>query len=418
MKIKLLPILSSLILATIFTSCLKSDNKTIELSTDATVHAISIDTVFGKEVPLTIDQINNQIFNTDSLPVNADTIVNNILVKSIQTVGGMISRIGNDGKDTIFNYQVDSVDLSKPLKFKVYAMDHNYDREYTLTINVHKEDPDSLLWVNMNNSPQLNKGESFAVSLDDNIFIYDNKLQASTAKTPKAEQWNEIALSRLDEIQEIQNVLSSKNKLYMLADNTIFVSENGETWTNMQLGTNIQNLLVVTPDNTLMAIREGKFISKKEKDESWKEGSLVPTDFPTQRVSSAFYERNNSAILMGQPEEGESTLAWFSETGSTWSKMISTNVDKQCPYLEQPHVFYYDKKLYAFGAKYDAIYESLNGQDWNKVNKKVFLPKEFEDKKEEMCALTIDQNNYIWIYWNSNEVWRGRINKFGHIIQK
>ena len=72
MKIKLLSVIVSFLLLSIgISSCLDSD-ETYEFSTDATVHAFGLDTIYGKHYTFTIDQLNRLIYNRDSLPVGAD----------------------------------------------------------------------------------------------------------------------------------------------------------------------------------------------------------------------------------------------------------------------------------------------------------------------------------------------------------
>lgn len=69
----------------------------------------------------------------------------------------------------------------------------------------------------------------------------------------------------------------------------------------------------------------------------------------------------------------------------------------------------------AFGGNFETIYTSEAGIAWYKANKKIFLPAEFKDR-ENNYSTVVDKNNFIWVIWSNggaNEVWRGRINKFG-----
>ena len=87
MKIKLLPILASLFIASLtITSCLDSDDK-VEYSNDANIYGFSINniktvliegndtttfTIKGSDYRFTIDQTGKQVYNTDSLPYLTD----------------------------------------------------------------------------------------------------------------------------------------------------------------------------------------------------------------------------------------------------------------------------------------------------------------------------------------------------------
>lgn len=76
MRIKFLSvILSFLLMSVAISSCLDSDTN-YEYSSDATIRAFGIDSI-GKGIyyKFTIDQLKGEIYNVDSLPVGADTII-------------------------------------------------------------------------------------------------------------------------------------------------------------------------------------------------------------------------------------------------------------------------------------------------------------------------------------------------------
>ena len=92
MRIKFLAIIASFLFVSIaISSCLDSDD-TVELSSDATVHAFGIDTVYGKHYKFTIDQLRRKIYNQDSLPIGADTIIDRILIDTFTVSGWITSR--------------------------------------------------------------------------------------------------------------------------------------------------------------------------------------------------------------------------------------------------------------------------------------------------------------------------------------
>lgn len=111
------------------------------------------------------------------------------------------------------------------------------------------------------------------------------------------------------------------------------------------------------------------------------------------------------------------SYVWMSENGENWDKLVSASDEKKCPFLEQPQLFYYDNRLFAFGGEGMKFYESLNGLDWNEASKKFQFPSDFPEQGANV--LTVDANHYMWINFDSsNDLHRGRLNKFGHKIQK
>ena len=134
MRIKFLSVIVSFLFVSLaISSCLDSDDSSYELSSDATVHAFGLDTIYGKHYTFTIDQLRRVIYNRDSLPIGADTIINHILIDTF-TVSGWVTAGIND---TIFDYTKDSVDFApivnkqEGMKFKVHAPDGTYPVSYT-----------------------------------------------------------------------------------------------------------------------------------------------------------------------------------------------------------------------------------------------------------------------------------------------
>jgi hypothetical protein len=86
MKIKFLSFIASFFMVSfVITSCLDDDNN-IEYSPDATIHAFALDTAGLGSYKFTIDQLSREIYNEDSLPVHADTIIDKILIKTLTSL--------------------------------------------------------------------------------------------------------------------------------------------------------------------------------------------------------------------------------------------------------------------------------------------------------------------------------------------
>ena len=177
MRIKFLSVIVSfLIVSFALSSCLDSDDN-YEFSSDATIHAFGIDTIHGKHYKFTIDQLNRLIYNRDSLPVGSDTIIDRILIDTMTVTGWITS---GSPTDTVFVIS-DSVDLRPAMNndagmlFKAHAADGVTVREYKLKVNVHLQDPDSLVWTDMQKrgnvfSNTINSGQQKAV-----VCVYMNR---------------------------------------------------------------------------------------------------------------------------------------------------------------------------------------------------------------------------------------------------
>ena len=163
----------------VITSCLDDDNN-IEYSPDATIHAFALDTAGLGSYKFTIDQISRLIYNVDSLPVNADTIINSILIKTLTTASGIVTMKDQNDQDSIVNIN-DSIDLTKYvnateknnfLVLKVWAPNMEVQNEYKVNIRMHTMVPDSLSWGKepIANNPMSNTTEKQKiVTLGDKI---------------------------------------------------------------------------------------------------------------------------------------------------------------------------------------------------------------------------------------------------------
>ncbi len=455
MRIKFLAIIASFLFVSIaISSCLDSDDNIIELSSDATVHAFGIDTIYGKHYKFTIDQLKKEIYNQDSLPVGADTIIDCILIDTF-TVSGWITAGVND---TLF-IQSDSVDLtgaltteketgnSRPdagVKFKVWAPDGITAYTYTLKVNRHNLDPDSLVWKEMETFSSINLDASStqkAVVLHDELWIYmTNSTNAYRTSTKAGEfGWTAVATNFPSNAKpetvvnvktaSIVQTTDNQDHLYVVASNEVYHSTDGKSWEKVTtLGNNIQSLIASFP-GTLTGITTDGYLYTSKDGINWDADSKtpLPDNFPTEHIySTNFTNTNNVSQVMavGMPKTDEQTYPWFSQNGSEWVDLYTTSYDAFCPALNYPVCMYYGNTFYIFGGekanKLDVIYSSITGIPWRKTEKKFLLPKEFNEITSPY-SIAIDNHNYIWVIFGGNNtknaVWRGRLNRLGFKMQ-
>ena len=439
MRIKFLSVIVSFLFVSFaISSCLDSDDNTYELSSDATVYAFGLDTIYGKHYTFTIDQLKRIIYNRDSLPVGADTIIDRILIDTFSVSGWITAGIN----DTLFNIN-DSVDftpiVNKPegMKFKVHAPDGSY-REYTVQINRHNQDPDSLVWHAMETFSQAPvSGKQKSAILGNELFVYTSHTtahQITTSESPAG--WSEINDVNLPDNVLLSTITTFQDKLYAVTDSKdVYSSEDGRTWNKVDaLSGNTVTLLAGFPDKLAGIWDDGsarKFCVAKPAPETgelaWELGEAVPAEFPVDNIySSLFTTANymNEAILVGLPEtiEGQ-TVPWFSYDGKDWAD-LSTSSTSYCPSLANPFIMNYGGTFYIMGRskenKLDAIYSSVAGIAWHKTERKFLLPEEFKSITSPY-TIAIDNKNFIWVIFGGdgkqNSVWRGRLNRLGFAIQ-
>lgn len=441
MRIKFLAIIASFLFVSIaISSCLDSDD-TVELSSDATVHAFGIDTVYGKYYKFTIDQLSREIYNQDSLPIGADTIIDRILIDTFTVSGWITSRDEmNINGDTIFN-KADSVDLRKAvnnetgMKFKVHAPDGVTVNEYTLKIRMHKQDPDSLVWNLMSSPlpvPAPASGQK-AVLFNNELWVFTQDAAYKTAiqpdennKYPSDCNWTKEAYTSFPNNAQLSSLvtLSGDNgqKLYIVTTaNTVYSSSNGSDWNEEnRFGSDVQALIASFP-NILTVITGNGVYTTKDDGVTKESGEFSGTNFPTENIYSTNFESNYQpqVMIVGKTgnDQSEQTVPWVSSNGSYWVPLNNTAYNVYCPKLANPVVMYYGENYYIFGSKeenkLDAIYTSVDGISWRKPQRKFLLDK---DMTEITAPYSIVVNApYIWVIFggdgSTNAVWRGHLNK-------
>ncbi len=443
MRIKFLSVIVSFLIVSIaMSSCLDSDDNT-EYSSDATVHAFGLDSVFGKHYKFSIDQLNRLIYNKDSMPVgaNVDSILGRILVDTFDVTGWITA---GSPTDTLFIMK-DSVDLrpavnkagQSGMEFIAHAADGTSSRKYYLDIRVHLQDPDSLVWKDMATegnvfSNTITTKPQRSVILNSDLLVYtSNTTVYKTSTEPYHYNWTQASISTLPSDAKLTSVINFQEKLYMATQSgDVYSSSNGITWDKMNgLSNNIVALVATFPKNelgnisaTLVGIQEDsqkkRYFCTTTDGLMWETKEAVTDGFPTENIYYTALTTANGVdkvVAVGMPQAvSKITTPWFSMNGDGWAALSNAS-GSFCPGMENPSILYYGGMFYCFGGKLDAIYSSIAGIAWQKVEKKFLLPEKFKDKGS--YSMTVDKNNFIWIVFGGNntknEVWRGRLNRLG-----
>lgn len=435
MRIKLLSVIIGFFAVSLsFTSCLKSDDK-YEYSSDATIHAFGLDTVHGKHYQFTIDQLKGEIYNVDSLPVGSDTIINHILIDTLATASGIVTSGVND---TILNIR-NPQDLRSPIALKVHAADGTTVRIYKVKVNVHKQDPDSLVWQNKGklalNAPT--KGSKAALLYDksnnaDRILLYTSENEVYTTVTNASSlQWEYKEVSGLPTDVKLSTITNFKNNLYVATESgNLYCSDNGFSWSKVNIGTTQITSLLASFSNRLSAMQQidNEFFFCRSYDGiNWDKGDKVSEEFPSANLYSTVFTTNTGtekALLVGNTltSDKKAVVPYFSynDESNGWADM-TTPSDFYCPYMLNPTIINYGGSFYIFGGDFKSIYTSETGIAWYKTKKKFLLPAEMAGNYP--YSMVVDKNNYIWVLQVEDSsssqirVWKGRLNRLGFIQQ-
>ena len=434
MRTKFLLIIACFVFVSVaISSCLDSDTEYV-YSSDATVHAFALDTIHGKKYKFEIDQIQRLIFNRDSLPMDADTILDSILIDSFLVYGYVLSGTQDTLLDTSNPQNLLAATSGDGMTFRIYSPDNITNRTYTLRINVHKEDPDSMSWVKMASAPVIESAPQGlkAVILNDDLLIYPsyNEVYITSTIPSSSNAWTNHNEVNLPEDVILGSIINAGETLMANTEQgDVYTSNDGIRWERSEtLSGNITCLLAYLPANdisdtpaTLSAIQkdetDGKlYFCSTNTATSWTRGEEVPENFPTRNISAALKTTSNGlcqVFLTGSSDvESEHTTPWASMDGLTWVDLYTEA--GYCPMISTPYIIGYNDALYILGGDMSRVYTSdTGGIVWAEADEKFWLPEEFVSNGPSY-TIVHDRNDFIWVIWGgngTNEIWRGCLNK-------
>lgn len=458
MNLRLLNIITCLfITACVATSCLDDEEYDYEYSADASITAFSIGdieteyqatvdgkdttltaTVTGTNYPFVIDQNQGLIYNVDSLPVGTD-------------VSKVVPEISADGyvfivaeTDSIWE-EGDSLDFRQPIQFKVMSMQGTYGRTYTAKVNVHQQDPNEMVWTRFESNFNAEIKAQKAVYFNRQIVVFaeqENQVAVTMASQDNGNQWTALQTIDIPVKADYSSVIVWGESLYILAENELYQSTDGLHWTSAGSELRLSALTAAIAsgnEKKLTGVTTDNLYAESNDGSTWTTYAAMPEDFAQGVYSYASYPlATNDAlhriVLMGQNdvEEDSVNIVWSQlATEHEWTPLSMEENNHECPNMENAGMIHYNGLLYAFGGpgKNGSSVEAFahfyvsndNGIGWDKVTEDVLFPEDFTSLYNQAgghYSFAIDDNHFVWFMWgNTGEVWRGRINKLGFVNQ-
>ena len=433
MRNKFLIIIGSLVLfSVLFAGCIKSEVDDYEYSIDTSIRAFGIDSIKGKYYPFSIDLLNNSIYNRDSLPYLSDTLLKSFKIDTFNVRGYITS--GDSVLDIPGNYPlINAVNGADGIMFTVYSIDGHFSRNYRLDIRVHLQDPDSLVWSQVNNLPTelagVSLGQQFrmmSLNVSNQPMIFDgaNKkvftyFGEDTYTFMEEDRWKSAAIEGLPDNLRWDTMVKYKNVLYINSTDGDVYAGNGLTWQKLEaLSGNVKYLLAGMSDRLLAVetIDGTDYFCYSTNGLNWTKGQAVPANFPRRNIHSIVLTTPTGvekATITGDVDgESDEVVPWFTFEGDNWAALDTE--DMACPAMGNPIIFNYNNMFYLFGSGFDAMYESPSTLTWNKKTSKMLFPNSL--KGAETYSSFVDDDHFIWLLVSTstgNQLWRGRLNKYG-----
>ena len=460
MKIRILPsLVAGIMTATFFlSSCLGNDYEEIEYPSTSSITSFSIgtlhqtfyvkssegedsvytDTISYADVPFTIDQINRKIYNKDSLPKGVDITR---IVASISADYAAVYYVKNN-KDTIWT-TADSLDFSKPVTFKVMTFNptlnqFDFGASYEVSVNVHKLNPDSLVWKHFENNKFANNivyTKQKAVYTNESLYVFgetaDGSVKANKTSVERGNisSWNEITLPAGT---NIYSATAFNNNVYFVANGELYFLENQITKVGNFTG--LTNLITVS-NGKLLAYKgnENKVVTIDSEGNELTESNFVNGNDLKGRMSAISMPSSHNkdlwrTIVMTNnigTSEADSTATVFSyiSNDTEWVKYQPNN-PTTCPNQGNISMITYDGKIYAFGEDFDYFYTSNdNGLNWNQETGYMVFPSENKNGIDKLTtylgngsySAVVEENgnkgSFIWFIWEDGSATRALLNR-------
>lgn len=437
----------ALITATLsLSSCLSSDETTVEYTHDTAITAFSLgsldrytktkagkDTLLkanvkGSDYKFYIDQARRWIYNVDSLPCGVRDTAMLATISSKNNSPILLMDINKRDSVAAYYSSSDSINFSKkPRYIRVYSSDYSAYAEYQVTVNVHKELPYEFKWHELaqNNSQLAAFSDLKAVACGDDIYVFGKTAEGTKvlkSAINNGSAWSSITMNVSLSSDAYQSAVALDGELYISDGGKVYASADAKTWALVSENADVKQLIGASSKN-LYAYNTAAGISvSKDKGVSWEQEKL-DTDkayLPTQNISMnvagvlSAKDVENVMLLGTRDKVLKDTVAttWLrtvddaNEDGQ-WNYLeIENNKSGKMPWLDQVITCAADTGFVALGSN-GKWYKSQNaGLTW-KQDAMVVLPAKFA--AEGRFAFCRDNKHYYWIIRNGY-VWRGRFN--------
>lgn len=383
----------------------------------------------GVMYPMTIDQINNRIFNVDSLAFGSQV---NAVTTSVGATGTVFYSY-KDGQDTTTYLwsSSDSIDFTRPIVFGAVSSDGKYRRYYNVELNVRTVFPDSMHWSKAYGIGFTGLDKACAAILNDTLYnlgidsggnLNVECRNISSGNWTAATQVNGVPASGWTGV-----LVSFDGRLYSQWGTTVYGSSNGTDWTQAKSG--IKCLMQVGPnENCLWALSvDGKIMNTSDMTE-WTELGPAPAEFPDSASVTLSYPLSTNpsiirTVLVGQGKDSGYASIWtILSTDSVWSRIdMPSNTELRLLSLDNGAVIRYDGSLFAFGAGLEGFRQSNdNGvtwyvcdsyaEDYSSWNRYMQFPSGLKGY-DGSFSYAVDSLGAIWIMTSGGQVWRGAITR-------
>lgn len=419
-------------------------NKTLTDSLERATDSVRFVTL-GK-TRFAIDQVNNIIYNPDSLPFGFTL---KTLLPAIKYNGSPYSltvelrdALKENGRDTTYQWNgSDSINLAyKIVQFKVIAANQATEKVYKIDIRIHKIDPDLMTWSTAASYSEyadyrksVLTGDSITTLTKSLASGYVLEVVSETRKNPSQASIKKKNVSGLPTDIDVSSFIFVGGGFYVSSqDGKVYESSDGEVWSQKYAGDKVKAILGIAPGNS---DSENRIVTLVEKDSKIHFGvttdfsnievlSSIPSGFPVKGFASTsvltgIKTRRIMFVGTGLTSGGEelNTVWWLKMDGGSLS--VIKGGSSTLFSGTGNSLFFYDDKLYLY-SKTKFYTSSTWGTLWVEGAEKQALPTTGTGVKNYAEQSVVVKNNTVWIlggktqgasYHDAETIWTATLNR-------
>ena len=387
-------------------------------------------TIDGSSFPFTINQVTGDVFNADSLPYATDVTK---VVIDMELSG--YAQIYVDSTAQFEGFLItDSIDFTTPRIFRITSTDSEYYRDYTVSVNVHKLEPEMMVW---------NKYQSVnglvplrVIEFNERLCLFgerNGEWVLATASLSGVPSWEKVTVEGLPATANLSTIQIFDGVLYLAAADGVYASTDAKTWSSCYSCEAVAIVGASDADGKMWIATDSELLFTTD-GVNYENAGTIPAGFPLYGVSITSYVLNHNStiiryMLVGYDNEAmDGDVAVWSRlsTEGSWAKYENKNNPFACPALRGLSVLRYDNFLYALGGTgvaqgenveaFSSFYISRdNGITW-KAPEGFYqrMPADLQGSDVPFVT-TVDSKNVMWIVCAGQEpvVWKGIINRLG-----
>lgn len=439
---KISPLLIALVAVFTMTSCLGSEEDETIYYNDTAISAFTLGTLNvtlhttasdgvtdstytatfdGSAYSCAIDQMSATIYNLDSLPINTDVAHVLATITTVNSGTAILNLKDKDGKDSLAYYSsTDSIDFTNPVRIRVYNMKATAYREYTVTLNVHKERGTDFSWNSYSTDALATMGNRKLVNLGSDMFL----LSPDGFMKKSGETWNVINANITPSNNIYNNVAVKDGYIYTLSGSQLLRSTDCATWNTVKGSASSVKQLLGATDNYMYALGENTILRSADNGATWESDNLegYTENLPTSNISfiTKASEANDGVtniVIVGNKDGKGVVWSKTEESDNDVEPWIYYNEDeyitKTLPYMANLQAVKYGDNILATGGDFSKFYVSPDmGLTWE-VDTTYNLPDSF-GKTASQFTLAVDGSNNLYISKSGSKyVYKARLARLG-----